>query len=125
MKRILLAFPLLLMSCNEKAVSTDFDERLLDLVIETRNGRTIELPDLYGKVFEIPEEKKENLILSGKLRARGFRLLETENVVRGFTGVRVITQRLTKEGCDCEVTKTYNRTAYVDEYAVSEKIKCE
>jgi hypothetical protein len=125
MKRILLAFPLLLMSCNEKAVSTDFDERLLDLVIETRNGRTIELPDLYGKVFEIPEEKKENLILSGKLRARGFQLLETENVVRGFTGVRVITQRLTKEGCDCEVTKTYNRTAYVDEYAVSEKIKCE
>jgi hypothetical protein len=125
MKRLILALPLLLFSCNEKEVPTDFDERLLDLIIETHNGRIIELPDLYGKVFEIPDVKKESLILSGKLQARGFQLLKTQNVTQGFTGVHLVTQSLTKDGCDCEVVKTYGRTAYVGQYAVSEKIKCE
>lgn len=116
---------MLLFSCEEKQVTADFDERILDLVIETRNGRVVELPDLYGRVFEIPDEKNESLILTGKLQKRGFNLIGTTAQVQGITGVRRVTQTLTKDGCNCEVTKTYGRTAFVREFAVSEKIKCE
>jgi hypothetical protein len=82
------------------------------------------MPDLYGKAFEIPDPKNDKLILSEKLQARGFKIIETTNTVQGLTGVRAITQLLTKDGCDCEVTKTYGRTAYVEQYDVTEKIKC-
>jgi hypothetical protein len=125
MKYLLFGFILVLFSCQQKQVSTDFDERVIDLITETRNGRSIELPDLYGKVFAIPDSTSENLILATKLKARGFKLTETTRAVQGITGVHTVTQFLTKDGCNCEVTKTYGRTAFVSQYDVSEKIKCE
>lgn len=127
MKRVILILIacFCLLSCAQKETPADFDERILDLLIETRNGRSIELPDLYGKVFEIPDTASERLILSKKLEARGFTLTETANAVQGITGVRTVRQLLTKDGCNCEITKTYGRTAFVGQYAVSEKIKCE
>lgn len=123
MKRL---FPILLLmvACQEPAVTKDFDDRILDIVIETRNGRTIAFPDLYGRTFEIPDAKTEKLVLAEKLQSRGFTVTETTSNVQGFTGVRSVTQKLVKDGCHCNVTKTYGRTAYVSEYAVTENISC-
>lgn len=123
MKRL---FPLLILmvSCQEQPVAKDFDDRILDIVIETRNGRTIAFPDLYGRTFEIPDANKETLVLTERLKSRGFTVTETTNDVQGFTGVRSVTQKLVKDGCLCTVTKTYGRTAYVSEYAVTEQITC-
>ena len=115
----------LFLSCDQKPVQTDFTERILDVIIETRNGTSIVMPDLHAKAFEIPDPKTDELILAKKLQARGFKLVETKSNIQGFTGVRSIIQTLSKEGCDCEVTKTYGRTAYVTEYDVTEKIKCQ
>jgi len=115
----------LLFSCTEKRVQTDFTERILDVIIGTQNGQTVQFPDLYGKTFEIPKTADDKLILVSKLQTRGFRIIATDSAVQGLTGVRSVTQRLSKDGCNCEVTKTYDRTAYVRQYAVSEKIKCE
>ncbi|CAM3477589.1 hypothetical protein FLLO111716_13170 [Flavobacterium longum] len=123
MKRFL-PILLLMVSCQEQAVTQDFDDRILDFVIETRNGRTIAFPDLYGRTFEIPDAKNEKLILSEKLKSRGFTVTETTSNIQGFTGIRSVTQKLVKDGCDCQVTKTYGRTAYVSEYAVTETISC-
>lgn len=114
----------LAVSCEQKPVQTDFTERIIDAVIDARNGTAIAMPDLHDKAFEVPDPKADKLILSEKLQARGFRLIETTNEVRGLTGVRSITQTLEKDGCQCEVTKTYGRTEYVTQYDVTEKIKC-
>lgn len=123
MKR-LLPLLLLMVSCQEQPVAKDFDDRILDIVIETRNGRTIAFPDLYGRTFEIPDASKEMLIVTEKLKSRGFTVTETTSNVQGFTGVRSVTQKLVKDGCHCTVTKTYGRTAYVSEFAVTENINC-
>jgi len=126
MKRLcLFLIAALAFSCEQKPVQTDFTEQLLEVIIAARNGKTVELPDLYDKAFEIPDPKTDRLILTEKLQARGFKLIETKNAVQGLTGTRSISQTLSKEGCNCQITKTYNRTEYVKEYNVSEKIKCE
>lgn len=116
---------LLLFSCNDKQVSPDFDERIIDLAIETRNGRYIELPDLYGTVIGLPEEKNENLILVEKLKARGYKVIETKRDLSGLSNKRFVTVSLTDGKCPCEVTKTYAPASFVGQYLVSEKIKCE
>ena len=115
---------LLLMTACQEQPAQDFDQRILEVVVETRNGRTIAFPDLYGRTFEIPDAKSERLIVSEKLLSLGFTITETANNVQGFTGIRSVTQKLVKDGCDCQVTKTYGRTAYVNEYAVTETISC-
>ena len=115
----------LLFSCDEKPVQTDFTERILDVIIETQNAQTVQFPDLYAKTFEIPDTKDDKLILTAKLQARGFKITATDSAVQGLTGVRSVRQTLSKDGCDCEITKTYDRTAFVQQYAVSEKIRCE
>lgn len=125
MKTVFILFAsLLLFSCNEKQVSPDFDERIIDLAIETRNGRYIELPDLYGTAYGLPEEKDESLILVEKLKARGYKVTETKRDVSGLSNKRFVTVSLTDGKCPCEVTKTYASTSYVGQYLVSEKIKC-
>lgn len=116
---------LLLFSCNGKQVSPDFDQRIIDLAIETRNGRYIELPDLYGTAIGLPEEKDETLILAEKLKARGYKIIATKRDLDGLSNKRFVTVSLTDGKCPCEVTKTYASTPFVGQYQVSEKIKCE
>ena len=106
-------------------MQTDFTERILDVVTDARNGTTVEFPDLHDKAFEIPDPANENLILAQKLKTRGFVVTDSATGIQGLTGTRSITQRLSKDGCDCEVTKTYWRTEYVSQYRVTENIKCD
>jgi hypothetical protein len=98
---------------------------VLDLAIETRSGRYLELPDLYdGVVIGPPEEKDESLILAEKLKVRGFKVINTKHDVSGLSGKRSVTVTLFDGTCHCEVTKTYSPSAYINQFAVSEKITC-
>ena len=128
MKNFVLIFSasILLYCCVQKTASADFDQRVLDLLIETRNGRWLELPDLYDKtVIGIAEENAENLILVEKLKQRGYRTSETKRDINGLSGERLITVSMTDGKCPCEVVKIYRPTSFVSQYAVSEKIKCQ
>ena len=116
---------ILFLSCEEKQKSFEFSDKLLDFVLENRDGRYIELPDLYdGKIREIPLDNEERLILAEKLKTRGFKVTDSRRGNYPLSGFQIVTLILINPVCECEVSKIYYSTTNISEYKVSERIKC-
>lgn len=113
-----------ILSCETKK-DADFTDQVISLVIANPTGNTVELPDLYNEVVRsIPDDASEQLILADRLKLRGFAEKSRNRGTLPLGGIRFVTVKLSKENCQCEVTKTYHSTAFVSEYVASERIKC-
>ena len=122
--KIIFIFLLLIHIQQSKAQNTsNFNDRLLDFIIESAADKFIELPDLYEKYTEIPEQGKEIIILAVELDARGFKMIDSG---RGnhMQGPRFIMNKFKKSDCECEVNKIYYSINSGEKYKVTERIKC-
>jgi coenzyme F420-reducing hydrogenase gamma subunit len=113
------------LSCSEKKErKSDFEDQVLDLVIENSNGKPVEFPELYDKlVVTIPVDDKEKLKFVEKLKAKDFKVI---NWGRGnhILGPRIIIITLKKEDCECEVAKIYYSTVSETVYNITERVSC-
>ena len=115
---------LVCVSCEEKPQAGDFNDRVLDFAIENGEYKFIELPDLYSKTMAMSDEKSEQFLLAEKLKAKGFEVKKQTIGSASVSGIKVVTIILSKEFCECEVSKTYYPTPYESEYIVTEKVRC-
>lgn len=105
----------------------EFNEKIVDFVIENSNDKFIELPNLYDSLPKemVPNDKDEKLILVQILKRKGF---EITNWERGNhpLGPRIVVFNLKKDRCECEVQKIYYSTDALPEeiYKTTERIKC-
>jgi hypothetical protein len=112
------------LSCEEKKPQ-DFTDKVITLILENPKGESVEFPNLYNdRIRTIPTGKDEKLILAKKLQARGFKIKSTDRGTLPLAGIRFVSLRLSKENCNCEVTKTYHSTEMVSEYIATERISC-
>lgn len=113
------------LSCNENKIrSTNFHDRILDIIIENSNGEIVEFPELYDSLTnKIADDKAEKLKFVEKLKPRGFKIVDRG---RGnhILGPRSVVINLKKKDCECEVAKTYYSTSVDSLYRISEKISC-
>ncbi len=111
-------------SIEAKSITT-IEERIVDILIASRDGKTIEFPDLYeGVVNSISNDSEESLKLVSLLKSRGF---EITNWGRGNyppRGPRIVMRQLRKDNCECEVNKIYYSTISKGIYEIAERIKC-
>lgn len=129
MKYIVIFISIFLFSCSEKPKqqSTEFNEKVVDFAIENSNDKFIELPDLYDSLPKeiIAKDEDEKLILVQILKKKGF---EIKDFGRGNhpLGPRIISLKLKKGSCECEVQKTYYSTDDLpgEIYKTTESIKC-
>lgn len=78
MKFLILFVPLLLYSCYSKNDEQykDFNEKIVDFVIENSNDKFIEVPNLYDSLSKnIVNDKNEKLILVQILKEKGFKVI--------------------------------------------------
>jgi hypothetical protein len=129
MRYIILLFPILFFSCNEKPKNqhVDFNEEVVDFAIKNSNNKFIELPNLYDSVSKeiVAKDEDEKLILVQILKKKGF---EVKDWGRGNhpLGARIITLKLRKGNCECEVLKTYYSTDDLPReiYKTTESVRC-
>ncbi len=113
-------------SCNQNHSSNSslFEERIVNEAIELRNGRIIELRDIYPALTDsIPEASNDTAILAAILKKKGFK---TVNSGWGnfLHGPGMITFSLKKDDCECEVGKYYYRQTEAGLFLVTESIYC-
>ena len=104
----------------------DFTDRVIDLIVEERDGGPVEFPEIYDSLSTdcyIPDSL-EKLIIAEKLKSQGF---EVVNWGRGNfpKGPRIVTLDLQKEGCKCIVSKKYYTTDFDSAWEMTETIRCE
>ncbi|MCZ8198786.1 MAG: hypothetical protein O9267_14385 [Flavobacterium sp.] len=126
MRNLFILIVLFLFSCcsEKKNATINFEDNILNEVIENSNGISIELPDLYSKLEDkILTDNEEKSILVEKLRAKGFKVI---NFGRGnhFNGPRIVIFTLKNNDCECEVSKLYYATSVDSLYQIKEKISC-
>ncbi len=124
--KFILFFLFFLFSCaeNVQESKTSVDE-ILDLTIKNADGTSVEFPDLYDSlIYVIPEDKDEKLILSEKLKIKGFKITNWGRGNCPPLGPRIISLTMTKPGCECEISKIYYSTTIDTLYSVREGIKC-
>lgn len=129
MKYAIISLSILLFSCSEKPKKQkiDFDEKVVDFAIENSNDKFIELPNLYDSLSKeiVPKDEDEKLILVQILKKKGF---EVKDWGRGNypLGPRIISLKLKKENCECEVQKiNYSADDLPGEvYKATERIRC-
>ena len=129
MKYILILFSILFFSCNEKPKNPheDFNEKVVEFALENSNNKFIELPNLYDSLSKeiVAKDGDEKLILVQILKKKGF---EIKDWGRGNhpLGARIITTKLRKGNCECEVLKTYYSTDDLPKeiYKTTESIRC-
>jgi hypothetical protein len=129
MKHTLVSIILLfLISCAGKQKSDspeDFNDKLLDFVIENSNDEYVELPGLYhGTTETIAEDNDEKLILVERLKARGFKVTNWGRGNYPPLGPRIFSLTLVNGDCECEVDKIYYSSVIKSVYMMSERIKC-
>jgi hypothetical protein len=116
----------LFISCSpkEKISSGDFYDQILDVVINTSNGKSIEVSPYEKATRYIPGDRETEVILADKLKTRGFK--ETNRQRQDFPLLEklMLTVTMKKADCECEVSKIYYETAFVGEYSLTERIKC-
>ncbi|SCZ00079.1 hypothetical protein [Flavobacterium caeni] len=113
-------------SCNKKTDDkrTSVD-KIIDVVIETSDGQSVEFPDLYNFVYySLSDENPENLILVRKLMYRGFKINESGRGNYPPLGPRIINVNMRKEDCECNVSKIYYSTVNDSIFQTTEKISC-
>lgn len=119
----------LFFSCNEKPKkqTIEFNEKVVEFAIENSNNKFIELPNLYDSLSKeiVDKDEDEKLILVQILKKKGF---EVKDWGRGNhpLGPRIITLKLRKGNCECEVLKTYYSTddLHREIYKTTESIRC-
>lgn len=124
-KAALLSLFVWVSSACENKPTEDFTDRIIAVVLENPKGQSIEFPDLYPeKINAIASEQQERLLIAEKLTARGFQLKSTDREFSPLAGTRRVIQKLSKENCLCEVTKTYHSTEIVSQFTATERLKC-
>ena len=129
MRYLTILISTLFFSCNEKPKkqTTEFNEKIVEFAIENSNNKFIELPNLYDSLSKeiVAKDEDEKLILVQILKKKGF---EIKDWGRGNhpLGARIITLKLRKENCECEVLKTYYSTDDLPReiYKTTESIRC-
>lgn len=129
MKFVIISLIILFFSCcgKPKKQQIDFNEKVVDFAIEISNDKFIELPNLYDSLSKeiVPKDEDENLILVQILKKKGF---ELKDWGRGNhpLGPRIISLKLKKENCECEVQKIYYSTDDLprEVYKTTESIRC-
>ena len=124
---VLLVF-LLLISCTETKEHdsrADFNEKILDFVVENSEDIYVELPEIYNATSNnIPNDKDEKIFLAQKLKDKGFKVTGWGRGNYPPSGPRIIMLTLKKGNCECEVDKVYYATLFDSEYVMTERIKC-
>ena len=127
MKHVVLIISILFFSCHEKpnTIPQNFNEKVVDFVIENANNKFIELPNLYDSLSKkiVTKEENEKLILVQILKKKGFKVT---NWGRGNhpLGPRIVVLNLKKDNCECEVQKIFYANETDEIYATTERIKC-
>lgn len=123
-------FVLSFLSCrNDKQIeiidNKNFIEKVVDFQINNKSNNLIELPTLYHSlVAEIPSDDEEKLILVEVLKKRGFKVLDWGRGNYPPIGPRIISIKLKKEDCFCEVNKIYYSTVSDNLFHPTENIRC-
>jgi len=119
---------LLFFSCQSrlKNEAKNFDEKIVDFIIENSNDKYLELENLYDSLpHKILNDTNEKLILVQILKTKGFTVI---NWGRGNhpLGPRIVSITLKNGKCECEVDKIYYSTDALPEeiYKITERIKC-
>lgn len=115
-----------MISCSEKEkTNLDFEDKVIDLVIENSNGKPIEFTEIYDSLAKnFPEDKSEKLMLVEKLKLKGFKIINWGRGNYPPLGPRIIVVTLKKEDCECEVAKIYYSTISESEFIMTERINC-
>jgi hypothetical protein len=129
MKYTIIFISIFFFSCNEKPKiqTTEFNEKIVEFAIENSNNKFIELPNLYDSLSKeiVAKDEDEKLILVQILKTKGF---EVKDWGRGNhpLGPRIISLKLKKGNCECEVLKTYYSTDDLpgEIYKTTESIRC-
>ena len=116
----------LIISCTQKnEPKSGFEDKIIDLVIENANGKSIEFPEIYDSLTKnIPEDNVEKLILVEKLKSKGFKVINSGRGNYPPLGPRIVIFTLKKENCECEVAKIYYSTISDSVYNMTERISC-
>ncbi|MDI1255760.1 MAG: hypothetical protein PSV16_06645 [Flavobacterium sp.] len=125
--KYLILVSILFFSCSEKPIKKpeNFNEKVVDFVIENADDKFIEISELYDSLTtNIPEDKDEKIILVQILKKKGFKIV---NYGRGNfppLGARIIDVTLKNKNCECVVDKIYYLTISDSLYEMRENIKC-
>ncbi|WP_136669263.1 hypothetical protein [Flavobacterium sp. H122] len=113
-------------SCTvKKSNDKDFEDKLLDMIIASSEGKEIEFQSLYNlPVTEIASDNEEKLLLAEKLKAKGFEVTDWGRGNYDPLGPRIVSLNLKKGDCECEVSKIYYSTISASKYKMTEKINC-
>jgi len=115
----------LFICCNEMKDSTsNFEDKVLDLIIESSTGEPIEFPEAYNKLADnIADDRDEKLKFVEKLKSKDFKVT---NWGRGnhTLGPRIIIITLKRGTCECVVAKIYSSTTEESKYNMIERVNC-
>ena len=99
--------------------------KIIDFVINQKDNSLIELPDIYDSFATvIPDDSSEKLILVQSLKKKGFKVIDWGHGNFPPCGIRIVSLKLKKDSCFCEVSKIHYATAHVTLYRMSERINC-
>ncbi|WP_264510566.1 hypothetical protein [Flavobacterium sp. N1719] len=127
MKIILLSIIFLLtISCSKEIKNrSDFEDNVINLILEKPNGKQIEFPEIYDSLAKrIPDQKDEKLLLVEKLKLRGFKIINSGRGNYPPLGPRIVIVTMKKDNCECEVSKIYYSTISENEFKMTESISC-
>jgi len=129
MKNIIIFISFFFFSCSQKTKkqSVDFNEKVVEFAIENSNNKFIELSNLYDSLSKeiVVKNKDEKLILVQILKKKGFEIKDWGSGNHPL-GPRIISLKLKKGNCECEVQKTYYSSDDFPEeiYKTTESIRC-
>lgn len=112
-------------SLVSKMAITDFNEKTLDFLINNKEDKYLEFPDIYDTTANsIPEDADERLVLVEKLKNKGFKIVDWGRGNHPPLGPRIVIYTLKNKDCECEVSKIYYYTTSKSTYTMTERIKC-
>ncbi len=105
--------------------NTDFIENIIDFQIRHKDNNLIELSNIYDSlVTDFLSYSSERLILGKALEKRGFKIISWERGNYPPLGPRIISMKLKRDGCFCEVNKIYYSTTIDTLFRPSETLRC-
>jgi hypothetical protein len=132
MAKSFILIPILLISFSCKTGTgknfsdvADFIENTVDFVTEHQDNNVIELPFLYDSLAtQLPVDSAETLLLAESLKKKGFKVINWGRGNFPPRGPRIVSLRLKKENCFCEVSKIYYATTSDMRFEMAERISC-
>lgn len=122
---VLTALILLVTCCtngnNDTTASAGTMEKIAGLAILTRDGTTIELPDVYDSLVKVIPEK--DTVKFSRILNKGF-ILQNSGWGNHMRGPHLLQFVFRKGDCECTVSKIYYDIARDSVYQVAESINC-